>query len=353
MLIYTILVALIILMSSLLSMNRITKKQFCIVVGLAFVLITGLRSVNVGSDTTVYYLDFITMKDRPIEYIFAPDRRDVIYFLLSWIVAKTIGSFVFITMFTAIVFYYPVMKLIYKYSKDPGLSCLVLMAFNFFQFSMTGVRQTIAFGLVILFFIELHEKGRFGKKGFFYILLASLFHLSAIIALMYPLIKRLSKRRIFVQLLLVLVPISFLFGGYVIRALQGVFVLLGFDLITPEYLGGGFTTFLVYVVITVGAFLLSPKDSEGAITSNEMILYAIFGTSMQAFVLASSIFFRVAWYFALFFIIIIPEILIKSRVASKERQILKVFVYLGVLFMYFFITKGSATVLPYEFFWQG
>ena len=353
MLIYIFLVVLILSMNLLRYMRRLTKKQFCYIIGIAFILITGLRSVNVGSDTTVYYLDFIAMKNITWEYLMSLEKRDIAYFVLAWVVSNTTGSFILMTMFTAVVFYVPIMKLIEKYSEDPGLSFLILMAFNFFQFSMTGMRQTIAFGFVLMYFLEIHEKDYSKKKAFIFLLLGILFHRSALIAILYPIIKRMSRQKVVAQLLLILVPISFLFRGSFIGSMRTVFELIGFDLTESESVGGGLTTFLVYVVLTVGSLLISNQVKKENLSSNEMILYSVIGTSLQAFVLVNSIFFRVAWYFAIFFIILIPKFLKKGIFISDDLKILNMFAYVAILFMYLFITKGSATVLPYEFFWQG
>ena len=67
----------------------------------------------------------------------------------------------------------------------------------------------------------------------------------------------------------------------------------------------------------------------------------------------NGVFFRVAWYFAIFFIILIPRFLHRGVFAKPEMRVLKVLAYSAILFMYFAITKGSAYVIPYEFFFQG
>lgn len=353
MLIYILLVVLILSMNILLNMNRITKKQFCLIVGAAFILITGLRSVNVGSDTTIYYLDFMAMKHISWESFMSLEKRDIAYYGLAWLLSKTTGSFVILTLLTAFAFYAPIMKLVYKYSDDPGLSCFILMAFNFFQFSMTGMRQTIAFGFAILFFLELHEKQVSKKRAAVFLILGILFHRSALMMVLYPIIKYVSKKRINVQLLLVLIPTVFLFRTTIIDSLDVFFDLVGFDLSKMEEVGGGLTTFLVYGILTVGSLLIHVESSEDEFASNELVLYSIVGTSLQAFVLVNSVFFRVAWYFAIFFIILIPKFLKKGIFIREDLKIFNMLAYAAVLFMYFGITKGSANVLPYEFFWQG
>jgi hypothetical protein len=227
------------------------------------------------------------------------------------------------------------------------------MAFNFFQFSMTGMRQTVAFGFVILFFLELHEDKVLWKKSTFFIILAVLFHRSAIIALLYLLIKLVSRRADISRCMVVLIPILFLLRGFIVNSMSGVFEEMGFDLSESDAVGAGLTTFLLYCVLTVGAMLIKPNREDGEISASEMFLFAVLAASFQSFVMVNSVFFRVAWYFAIFFIILIPRFLHRGVFAKPEMRVLKVLAYSAILFMYFAITKGSAYVIPYEFFFQG
>jgi hypothetical protein len=353
MLIYVVLVGLILFMGLLLRQNKITKKQFCLVVGAAFILVTGLRGPDVGSDTTVYYIDFKAMEYVSWQRLMEQERRDIVFYILSWVISRLTGNFVLLTMLVAIVFYCPVMKLIYKHSDSPALSCLILMAFNFFQFSMTGMRQTVAFGFVILFFLELHEKRCSWKKTALFIVCAILFHRSAIIALLYPLIKLLSKRADISRFMIALIPVVFLLRGFIVNLMSGVLEEMGFDLSESDAVGAGLTTFLLYCVLTVGAMLIKPDLNDGEISASEIFLFAVLGTSFQSFVMVNSVFFRVAWYFAMFFIILIPRFLQRGIFAKPEMKTLKVLAYGAILAMYFLITIGSAYVLPYQFFFQG
>lgn len=353
MIIYLLLVATILLMNYLMKADKVTKKQFCVTLGCIFVLITGLRSVNVGSDTTVYYLDFIHLKKLSFDALMALNKRDVAFYILSWFVGKTTGSFVVLTLITAVVFYYPVMKMIYKYSDDCGLSCLILLAFNFFQFSMTGMRQTIAFGFVLLFFLALHEEETSRLKTLCFLALGILFHRSSLMALLYLLIKPLSKNRTVVKLFALGIPVFFLLRTTLLGAMSGFFELIGFDSPENEQVGAGMTTFLVYLLLVVAGFFLGQEEEENTLSSSELLLCTVFATALQSFVLVNGVFFRVAWYFAIFFPIYMPRLLSKAIFARQDLKVLGMFAYFAMLFMYLGITIGSATVLPYEFFWQG
>lgn len=58
----------------------------------------------------------------------------------------------------AVLFTITVWVYIYKYSDDPVLSVIVLLAFNLYQFSLTGMRQTIAISFVVLAIMAVHEE---------------------------------------------------------------------------------------------------------------------------------------------------------------------------------------------------
>lgn len=350
MLIYLFLISEILILNYFSKNKALSRKNFCIIIGISFILITGLRSANVGSDTTGYYLSFYDLANVSLsDAIF--EKREIAYYILAWIVQRTTNSFTVLTLLAAATFYVPIMKLIEKYSPDPGLSCLVLMAFNFFQFSMTGIRQTISMGFAVLFFMELFDEKPKTLKMLTFLILSILFHRAALIILLFLLVKPCTKNKNIPVILSVLIPIMFIFRKPFITSLQGFFDYIGFGDIEFTATYGGMSTFLVYLLLVfIGLFFIKEKEkSQGA----AFILMMIIGTIFQTWVFEDAIFFRIAWYFSIFMIIYIPRIIEESSLIDRQKFALNLGIYACVLFMYLFITKGSATVLPYEFFWQG
>lgn len=350
MLVYLFLISEILILNYFCKNKTLSRRTYCIIIGVSFILITGLRSANVGSDTAGYAGSFQAFENMSLLDAFS-EKRDIAYYILAWIVQRTTNSFTVLTLLAAVAFYVPVMKLMEKYSPDIGLSCLVLMAFNFFQFSMTGIRQTISMGFAILFWMELFEEKPKKLRMFTFLILSILFHRSSLIALLFFLIKPCTKNKNIPIVLSVLIPIMFIFRGPVINSLQGFFDYIGFGDIQLAPTSGGMTTFLVYLLLVfIGLFFIKEKEkSQGA----PFILMMVIGTVFQTWVFSDAIFFRIAWYFSIFMIIYIPRIVEESSLVDRQKFVLNLGMYACVLFMYLFITKGSATVLPYEFFWQG
>ncbi len=257
-------------------------------------------------------------------------------------------------MLTAIAFYVPVTKLIERYSEDPGLSFLVLMAFNFFQFSMTGIRQTIAIGMTILFMMELLKPKVQLWRCLLWLVIAVNMHASAWLMLAFPLVRKIWSKREIVYGMLCLIPVIFIFRSSVLSWIMEMLSNFGFGI--EEYVGGdgGLTTFIVYFILLLWGLFFS---KTGEFRQEDKMPYLWLGVFeiavlLQPLVMESSVLFRVVWYFAIYMIIYIPKVIKTSTFGVQVKQLANFIVYAGVLYMYLFMTMESANVAPYEF-WFG
>ena len=350
--IYYILVAAILLLNYARRKHAITDKRFCQIVCVLFILITGLRHNTVGSDTTGYYLSFQRLRTIPIGLAVA-DKRDFGYYYLEWALAHLGLPFEALTILAAGVFYIPVFILIHRYSKNHGLSCLVLMAFNFFQFSMTGIRQVFAVGFSVLFFLEVFKEKPRWIRALLMLAVGTAMHRSCLAALLYIPIRMLSEKKWTNAILLVLLPVTFILRER-ITAFTAFFEAIGFDLEEFEGSGGGLTTYLVLLLLFVWGVLFTHrrKESNDSVQPNYLTLTGL-SALLQPLVMVNSIFFRIVWYFSLYLSVYIPSLVDSSRVTPKSRVLIELALYIGLLFMYFGITITSAHVTPYHFFWQG
>lgn len=353
MLIYLFLLVAILFLNNLRNNRRISDKAFCIIVCSLFILITGLRHNMVGSDTTGYYLGFYRMADYSLEEVINLENRDLGFYVFEWIVENIFHDFVAVTLIAACIFYIPSTLLIYHHSEDYGLSYLILMAFMFFQFSMTGIRQTMALGFSVMVIVELLKERKNILRIVLWGALGITMHRSCLIALPLIILYIFRKNRIIAKACLVFLPIVFIFRGQLTVMSTSIFEMVGFEM--EKYWGsaGGLTTFLVYLLLFVwGLFFTYSGENDCELPT---FLLSIMGvaTVLQVFVFVNSIFFRIVWYYSIFMIIYIPKMIRASRVDKKSYILINYLVYAGLLYMYLGITIGSANVLPYQFFWQG
>lgn len=351
--IYLFLLIMILVLNSLRKSGKISGRLFCIVVCGLFIFITGLRHNSVGADTTGYYLGFYELKDNTLDEIIALGKRDFGFYIFEWLVENIFHDFVAITFIAACIFYIPITLLIYRYSDDYGMSYLILMSFMFFQFSMTGIRQTMALGFAVMFVLELLKKKKCLLWMLVWAVLGIAMHRSCIVILPFILLYTFRKRNFVVKVCLLFLPIIFIFRETLTGKALAIFQLIGFELESYSSGSGGMTTFLVYFILLVwGVFFTYIGENEYDLSP---LLLSVMGvaTTLQVFVLVNSIFFRVVWYYSIFMVIYIPKMLTASKVNRNTFSFIKLIVFLGLLYMYLGITIGSANVIPYHFFWQG
>ena len=149
---------------------------------LAISVMVGLRSEFVGNDTEEYYLIFQRLKDAGAEsYVYV--HIDYLFRQLNLFVHKINGGaelVVFVGTLLSIIPYY---FLIRKYSSNYWISLAAFLSFGSFFFIHSGLRQSIACGIVILGYKWLQE----GRWPLFVlaVLAACGFHLSAAFALVF------------------------------------------------------------------------------------------------------------------------------------------------------------------------
>lgn len=333
--------------------GSLAKKKFCIIIGTIFALVTGLRNEVVGSDTTVYYIGYESLHRVSSISDAILGHGDIAYYIFAWSYAHLGLPFWCLTLTVSIFFYYTISRFIYKYSSDCALSFLVLMAFNFFQFSMTGIRQTIALGFVILALTEAFKPNYKLYRILLYVFIGYLFHNScAVFLLILPMLylkKSVNNSAIVLSLVL-------LFIGFFLRnQLMGVMLLLGADSRFASYgimeeAGGGFTTYLVFLTIYLTLLFYKRQYVEDNKRGTLDVWLLFFATLFQGTVLVQSVMFRIAWYFAISLIVILPGLI--YAIPGGRRGFANAIIYVGVLFMYLKITMTSANVVPYSFFWQ-
>lgn len=366
--IYYLFVALLLGLSLLRYMRYISEKAFCIVICISFILISGLRAYTVGLDTKNYYNLFIAFKNVPFTDIFK-NERDIGFYFLTWLIRHSVGNFTFFSLTIAAIFYIPVTLFIYRYSVDSTLSFLMLLAFGFFQFTMTGMRQTAAFGIMFLVLYELfRDKKRIVLLAFLFLIGYS-FHQSFIITLVFIPIILLSKKRYINYFFVLLIMLFLIFSETLLNNSLSLFQNVGFDVEAYKGSGAGVTTLMLFILFvaigmvcriisnrrykSVGYTVDDKLDDETVFAlPNEYTLIMMVATIMQTMVLFNSIFFRLTWYFSMIVIIYLPALLKAFPLTKNSYRLVNSVTYAGVLLMYFFITMSSSGVAPYYFFWQ-
>ena len=176
-------------MGFLFSINGFTKTNkifFLIIVGVVLILVQGLRRYDVGSDTLNYVYIYKNANSLSYDQILntetSIEKGYLIYNkFLGNISPNNPQLMIFINAILIIV---PILIFIYKNAKYMVFSTLLYVIMYFYIDSFAIMRQFIAIGIILLGFEFLKRNNLI--LFVLFVLFASLFHSSAIIMLLLP-----------------------------------------------------------------------------------------------------------------------------------------------------------------------
>ncbi len=328
------------------------KDKIVAIVGAVILFfVAALRDKTVGIDTPGYVnhykilasLDFETLK----EYILNnPDKyKDTTFYYTGWIFSRVFSNPQWWLSVIALIYIIAVGRLIYKESKQPAISWLVLVSLSFYSISLTGLRQAVAMSILILGYPFLKERRLI--PFIITVLIASLYHQTSLVFLViYPIAtKRLGVYH------LVFATVAFImfyaFQGWLLEFLGNALK----DDRFKSYTGGDASqlTMVGFAIQTVCLiFALYYYKDMTSKDENAIILYnlSFVGWVIQIFSSFIAEFFRVSMYFSIFNIILVANAASMER-DKRSRSILQMVV--AIIFILYMIKDGK---IYYQFFWQ-
>lgn len=348
------------------SWGKYGRKIICLLMLIPLYILTAFRSVNVGTDTLTYYnaFNYIIHYSSILDAIHY-SRMEAGYVVLNYIVGSFGGSFLTLQIIISSFIYISVFRFILNNSQNIGLSCFLFLTLRMFCGPMNTVREWIAIA-ILLFAIHYICQRKF-IRFLLMVIAASLFHFTALIFLvMYPLyaIKRMSVISIgafFASCVVVILGntfFSFIFntigryegylntqyfaGGINIATVISIFVTAVFMVLayctkTIEL----FDRRLVSVKWKGNSFIKEGNSETDKLFSIMMVLY----TSLIFVGIVSTIMSRVASYFIVSILIVIPHAL--NNIKNKSVSFIVMILIASICVVYFYL------VLRYRPGWNG
>lgn len=190
------------------KLDKKVKKLFWLIFGVLLTLIIGLRH-EIGVDWQAYIRHYdVTVNAKLEDVIFTSDAA---YATLNWAVAMFSGKVYTVNLFCSIVFVCGLLSFCQK-QRSPGIAFLVALPVLVLIVGMSYTRQSVAVGLEMYALSALIEAKK--MKYFFLILIASLFHFSAVFMLSllaFVLVRNNFFIGLGLVLLLCLIALSFIF----------------------------------------------------------------------------------------------------------------------------------------------
>lgn len=331
------------------------KKIFLFICSIQIIIIVGTRTVYTGRDTITYNLFFQRIiSTNSIAEIFG--RFEPLFSLLCWCLGKLGAGFMWLNISMAFLTMFFFSKAIYKMSSNVYLSMILYVSCFMFYQMMNQYRQILSCAIVLYAVSFLHD----GKKKQFigWVVIAALFHYSAIVALVLLPMDRfeIKKRTVEIYLIiLILIPV-----------LQNVLITVASYTKYGYYLSSHFDNHLqrstiynlgVRIVLLLVCFFFYKRIKKNHVDYNADIFFhmIIICTILQVLTTQRSLFGRLTTYFFYAYFILVPEIA-SYGYRGKNNKTIVVIVTISIFSLYHWVyfsqtsdANGITTYASYLF----
>lgn len=338
------------------------RNIFLFFITIQLSVVSGLRSQWVGVDSNRYARHFENVANiDSLKGLFQYDQ-EVGYVIYQKIISIFSEQYAVLFFLTSLMIFTILAWFVKQYSNNYFLSYLIFISLGFFEFTMSGIRQSIAISVgLIAFHFALERKP---IKFLIIVLLAVSFHSSSIILfLFYPLanLNITNIKLVFVSLIYILT--------YFFRYRIGEMLTLFYyddeaSTILHRYStssGLGTLTIFMIILVIAGYTLSNPNRDDLEITYKATFSTTIISIFFQTLSSFSYLFTRLNMYYMLLLIVFIPNFL--TNISTNRNQntlssyVLNQFILIVIvvaLTIYYLtgVNNNINNLLPYKFYWE-
>lgn len=350
---YVLILIVVIILGMLLKPNsdKKRKKLYLIIVFGMLTIVAAIRSYKVGIDTEQFVNAFQYINRIPFKNAFNVryEAGFVIFCRILGIFSQNIQMFI---VATSIIIMPLIGRFIYRNSNDVMMSSVLFITLNQYAMYMNASRQAIAIA-IILFGYEFLKDNKY-VKYIICILLASLFHQTAIVMLVLIPLRKLEYSNKMYFLTIVIGGISLLIADKIFNLGISLFkTYAGYGqsiFYESSLLAGSINAIIVLLALTLGMFF--KKDSDKEYHFLAYVISILFIIDMT--VIKINIFVRLATYFSIFNIIWISKVC--SVIKDKNQRVLVKYIIYVCFILYWIIVSIYRPewygVIPYSTFWR-
>lgn len=338
--------------------NGTVRKTYISIISIFLILQSGLRNVAVGEDTYTYYIGFkdvtrmswYNIEQSLMEYLRFGIGKDPGFLVFQKIFQYLSEDFQWFLVFIAILFFTSFGYFLYKNTtkvSDCILAYVVYSVMFYTFYSYTGLRQTIAMSILLIGYEFIKKKKLI--QFIITIILASFFHKSALIFILFYFLTYIKTTKILVWSSLLSFPFFFLLSNkisYYFITLTGSY---------SEYESTDKYRPVTFVILMLVLTTLAAINHDAIVKKDPRKKFYFVAFSMAVFFMAFVFeihgYMRVVQYFSFFMVLLIPEIINATERYSKNIKygisIITVTILLGL-----FLKVNFSQEVRYAFFWQ-
>lgn len=314
-------------------------------------IIMGLRNVSLGQyDVEFSYVPrFYEITELTLKEIILSGFSDKFFHIMTKIftfISTNVNLWIFCVSIPIV---FSVTYLIYSESKIPSLSFILFLGLNYYGYNFTVLRHSLALSFII--FSYLFYKNKKKTLSIIAFIIACSFHISAIIFILAFIF---SKKKISLKNIVIIGILLFISMNKSETLLNYVFKYLTIDrFIRYEQHIESFnmTTFSINACVYISSFINCKTSIRK--NGNMVMLFniGILSLVMLSFTTTFALFFRLAMFFGIFNIILLP-----NSIYYQKNKYIKLIMYLGIVivftFYFLFFAINNAWINPYSFFWN-
>lgn len=327
--------------SSYLHLN----KFFLILNLILIIIFATIRSFSVGGDlaTYIYFYRLVgIIKNYSLSFVSKIIGMEYGFSLLV-IICNNLFNERILLLIVSLLTYIPIFHFIKKYSSNYCLSILIFLCFELYNQSFNIMRQFIAIGILLLSFQYIKKQSFL--RFFMIVLLASLFHKTALIFLFfYPLYRIKKIPNYFYFIYFIFFSAFFIFG----KEITDILTYILYSKYMGERSGNYGLSILINITIIISFILVQKYNGDYQSDQTFFIIMALMCLLFNVLGLQSDLFTRIMFYFKIFYIVSIPNMIdsIKNNLVKNSA-----FYFISCLFVIYYIhALYSSTLygtLPY------
>lgn len=341
--------------SSKVSWGKLRDKIYLFLIAIPLIAFSSLRYAREGSDTAIYLYVFsqLTEGSSLNNFVFFEPG----YLLFTKIITYFTNNEQIFLLIVNILFIWLFWHFIKKYSISIWMSVFLFIGMEVFDQSMNLIRQLLSVAIVVNSYQYLRNRSYI--KFSLFVLLASTFHFTSLVFFLALLVHRFVLKKKLVLIYFIILAICFLFSSQLLLFVMGKLNIYGqylesdvFNIVDQPKLAC-----ILHLFIDILIFCLVycwGKTKEGIKDNDLMLKLIMIGSIFWALSVNFSTIGRLAMYFDVFSIILIPNVIFSIRLKGTKLLIIALVIILFSV-KYFIISYYRPDwfgIYPYKFYFE-